>query len=125
MNPYTTLNCGLGNHEATDLVARLSAWHDAMVAHERRLRAGTTSDSCDDECPHAEARALWAEAVATIGAQAQELAFLRSRAQEARRSMSPAASLHRTFIRRRGQSGMKEMSDDRLTAAATRDAVPP
>ena len=85
MNPYTILSSGLGAHEATDLSARLSAWHDAMVAHERRLRAGTTSDACDDECPHAEARALWSEAVSTFGARAQELAFLRSRAQNRRR----------------------------------------
>ena len=88
MNPYTILSSGLGTHEATDLSARLSAWHDAMVAHERRLRAGTTSDGCDDECAHAEARALWAEAVATFGARAQELTFLRSRAQDARRRAS-------------------------------------
>ncbi len=87
MNPYTTLSSSLGHPEAADLVARLSAWHDAMVAHERRLRAGTTSDGCHDECPHAEARSLWSEAVATIGARAQELTFLRSRAQQARRSM--------------------------------------
>lgn len=80
MNPYATLSSGVGTHEATALSARLSAWHDAMVGHERRLRAGTTNDACDDECPHAEARALWAEAVATFGARAQELRFLRSRA---------------------------------------------
>ena len=91
MNPYTILSSGLGTHEATDLSARLSAWHDAMVAHERRLRAGTTSDACDDECPHAEARALWAEAVATFGARAQELTFLRSRTQDTRRRVSTSA----------------------------------
>jgi hypothetical protein len=87
MSPYTFLSSGIRSREATELSARLSAWHDAMVAHERRLRAGTTSDSCDDECAHAEARALWAEAVATFGARAQELTFLRSRAQEPRRSV--------------------------------------
>ena len=92
MNPYTILGSGLGTHEATALSARLSAWHDAMVAHERRLRAGATSDACDDECPHAEARALWPEAVSTFGARAHELAFLRSRAQDTRRSVSTAGS---------------------------------
>ena len=87
MNPYLMLGSGLGTNEATSLSARLSAWHDAMVAHERRLRAGRTHDLCDDECPHAEARALWSEAVATFGARAHELTFLRSRAHEsARRS---------------------------------------
>jgi hypothetical protein len=80
MNPYTILTSGLGTREATELRSRLSAWHDAMVAHERRLRAGTTSDACDDECPHADARALWREAVDAFGTRAQELTFLRSRA---------------------------------------------
>jgi hypothetical protein len=88
MNPYTILSSGLGSHEATALSARLSAWHDAMVAHERRLRSAATSDACDDECPHADARALWSEAVLTFGARAQELTFLRSRGQDARRSRS-------------------------------------
>lgn len=90
MNPYMSLSSGPGTQEATALGARLSAWHDAMVAHERRLRAGTTGDACDDECPHAEARALWSEAVATFGARAQELIFLRARAQDAGRLVSTA-----------------------------------
>ena len=90
MNLYTFLSSGSGAHDATALTARLSAWHDAMVAHERRLRAGTTSDACDDECPHAEAPALWLEAVAAFGARSQELTFLRSRAQAARRPVSSA-----------------------------------
>jgi len=50
MNPYTMLSPGPATHDATELSARLSAWHDAMVAHERRLRAGTTTDACDDDC---------------------------------------------------------------------------
>ena len=80
MNLYTTLSTGRGTRDATELGARLAAWHDAMVAHERRIRAGTTSDACDEECAHAEARALWPEALATFGHRAHELAFLRSRA---------------------------------------------
>jgi hypothetical protein len=90
MNLYTILSSGLGTREATALNARLSAWHDAMVAHERRLRAGATSDDCDDECPHAEARTLWSEAVTAFGARAHDLVFLRSRAQGARRLVSRA-----------------------------------
>jgi hypothetical protein len=82
MNPYTMLGSGFGTTEAASLSARLSTWHDAMVAHERRLRAGTASDLCDDECPHVEARALWSEAVATFGPRAHDLRFLRSRANE-------------------------------------------
>jgi hypothetical protein len=57
-----------------------------MVAHERRLRAGTTADFCDEECPHAEARMLWSEAVATFGTRADELTFLRSRAATSART---------------------------------------
>lgn len=78
MNQYASLKSGIGTHEATMLSARLSAWHDAMVLHERRLRlSGAT---CHDECPHADARMLWAEALATFGERAHELTFLRSRA---------------------------------------------
>jgi hypothetical protein len=93
MNPYLMLGSGLGTNEATALSARLSAWHDAMVAHERRLRPGRTGDSCDDQCPHAEARTLWSEAVATFGPRANELSFLRSRANGSdRRSHGGAAA---------------------------------
>ena len=93
MNPYTILNSGPDTIEAAGLSARLSAWHDAMVAHERRLRTAAAGDTCDDECPHAEAPTLWSEAVAAFGPRAQELTFLRSRAQAARRSS--ATSTHR------------------------------
>jgi hypothetical protein len=93
MNPYTMLGSGIGTNEAMSLSARLSAWHDAMVAHERRLRTGRVSHVCDDECPHAEARTLWSEAVATFGRRAHELTFLRLRASEStRRSTSGAAA---------------------------------
>jgi hypothetical protein len=93
MNPYLMLGSGLGTNEATSLSARLSAWHDAMVAHERRLRTGRTTDVCDDECPHAEAPGLWSEALAIFGFRAHELAFLRSRATDsARRSKAGAAT---------------------------------
>ena len=80
MNPYLLLGSGLASHEALALGARLSAWHDAMVTHERRLRLGRAGDTCDDECPHAEAPSLWFDAVATFGARALALTFLRSRA---------------------------------------------
>jgi hypothetical protein len=83
MNPYAIVVSGIGGAEATSLRARLMAWHDSMVAHERRLRAGETADACDDECPHVEARPLWAEASAMLGSRAGELAFLRSRALDA------------------------------------------
>ena len=80
MNPYVMIGSGIGTSEAASLSARLVAWHDAMVAHERRLRTRRTADTCDEECPHVEARTLWAEALATFGPRAGELTFLRSRA---------------------------------------------
>jgi hypothetical protein len=86
MNPYTLIGSGLGTAEAASLSQRLAAWHDAMVAHERRLRAGSTDGECDEDCAHSEARALWAEALTTFGDRAHELTFLRSRA------MSPAVT---------------------------------
>src|SRR5690242_13795822 len=67
MNLYAMLSSGIGTTETTSLSMRLAAWHDAMVAHERRLRSGRTSDACDDECPHVEAQTLWAEALDTFG----------------------------------------------------------
>ena len=80
MNPYAILGSGVGTAEAASLCARVTVWHDAMVAHERRLRMGRAGDACDDECPHVEARTLWAEAVTALGSRANELTFLRSRA---------------------------------------------
>jgi hypothetical protein len=80
MSPYAFLGSRVGGAEAAELRVRLTAWHDAMVAHERRLKAGRAAYACDDECPHAEARALWSEALATLGPRASELTFLRSRA---------------------------------------------
>lgn len=87
MNPYTFLSSSLGTPEAAALSARLSAWHDAMVAHERRLRARVPGDACEEDCPHVEARLLWSEALATFGDRAGELTFLYSRAQ-----MTPSLS---------------------------------
>jgi len=88
MNLYTMVGSGNGTPEATALSARLATWHDAMVAHERKIRAGRADAPCDDECPHAEARTLWIEAVEVFGDRAQDLTFLRSRA--IRKSEPPA-----------------------------------
>jgi hypothetical protein len=85
MNPYEMLGSGSGTPEAASVRARLTAWHDAMVEHERRLRAINSAERCDDECPHAEARFLWPEALATFGPGARDLVFLRSRALNASR----------------------------------------
>ena len=83
MHPYGIVSSGNGTAEAAALRARLMAWHDAMVAHERRLGSGGAG-GCGDDCPHAEARELWLEVLATFGSRAHELAFLRSRANRAR-----------------------------------------
>jgi hypothetical protein len=80
MNPYAIADLGTDSADAASLRTRLMAWHDAMVTHERRLRSDPTADRCDDECPHGEAAALWAEASAMLGPRASELRFLRSRA---------------------------------------------
>ena len=80
MNPYAALGNHVGTTEAASLSERLAAWHDEMVAHERRLRSADKGGSCHDECPHAEARELWTEAVAVFGGRAEQLSFLRSAA---------------------------------------------
>ncbi len=80
MTPYAKFGAFAETAAAATLTARLAAWHDAMVAHQRRLQLGRTDVACDDECPHAIARGLWSEAVATFGARAHELLFLRTSA---------------------------------------------
>ena len=79
MSLYTMVGSGNTTLAATALRVRLASWHDAMVAHERKIRAGRT-EACDEECPHAEARTLWVEAQDVFGDHARELTFLRSRA---------------------------------------------
>ena len=90
MNMYAMVGSGLGTAEATALSARLADWHDAMVAHERKIRAGRADAVCDEECPHAEARTLWIEALEAFGDRAQELTFLRSRARRSKLFAGPA-----------------------------------
>lgn len=80
MNPYLRLALSIGTTEALSLYQRLTAWHDAMVAHERRLITARATDECGEDCAHAEARALWREAAAAFGSHSGELMFLRSRA---------------------------------------------
>jgi hypothetical protein len=75
VNPYRRIGFTAGTPEALQLAERLAAWHDQMVAHERR--PGST---CGDECPHADARELWREAQAVFGPHAHELRFLALRA---------------------------------------------
>ena len=94
MNPYSIMGSGNGTAAAAALSARLATWHDAMVAHDRKIRAGRAEEVCDEECPHAEARTLWVEALEIFGDRAQELTFLRSRGDQ-RRSSAMGAILYR------------------------------
>jgi hypothetical protein len=82
MNLYAVIGSGVGTPEAVSLGVRLAAWHDAMVAHERQ-RSHRSMRECDDECPHGDARSLWAEAIETFGSRAHELRFLFSRGTRA------------------------------------------
>jgi hypothetical protein len=128
MNPYAMLSSGIGTTEGTALSTRLTAWHDAMVAHERRQRAGRTQDACDDECPHVEARTLWAEALETLGPRAHELGFLRSHAlaaaegqDTARRESSAELSDRR---RRTGSTVGRSSAPGRQPSARSSDQPP-
>jgi hypothetical protein len=77
MNPYRSLGSALATNTALDLAQRLSAWHDAMVIHQRRAGA-FRGRRCDPDCPHAQASVLWNEARDVYGERAQQLGFLRT-----------------------------------------------
>jgi hypothetical protein len=98
MKLYSLVGARVGTVEAASLSRRLAAWHDAMVAHERRLESGRVDDGCGEDCAHSEARALWDEALEAFGDRAHELVFLRSRATE-RSSRAPGAGpQHRSVL---------------------------
>ena len=80
MKLYALIGSRAGSPEATALSARLAAWHDAMVSHERQVRTGRVATDCDEDCPHSEARVLWTEVLAAFPEHAADLPFLRSRA---------------------------------------------
>jgi len=80
MNLYSVFAAFVGSADATTLSVRLADWHDAMVAHERRLKAGKDNE-CDDECPHVTARELWLEALSIFGDRARELVYLRAKGE--------------------------------------------
>jgi hypothetical protein len=90
MNIYRMIGNALGTREAIELAERLSAWHDAMVAHERSARM---PEECDDDCPHVAAPALWREASRVFGERASELVFLRSRGAQAQGAPAHGASV--------------------------------
>ena len=81
-NPYFQVAAGLGIPGTDPLLHRLADWHDTMVAHER---AGQY-EPCDDDCAHALARQLWAEAAARFGRRAQHFVFLKTRAMQLKKA---------------------------------------
>ncbi len=96
MNVYKSVGYSVGTREALALAARLSAWHDAMVAHQRPSDTGRIT-RCDVDCPHAEARSLWDEAVEVFGEGTRQLGFLRrhgSAASHSRPSGPDAPEMH-------------------------------
>jgi hypothetical protein len=129
MNPYGIVSSGIGTAEGASLRGRLMAWHDAMVAHERRLRSGQSTDVCNDECPHAEARTLWAETAAMLGARAHALTFLRSRAlgssASADRLVEPAGTISQQADSQRPSSVAREISRRGLSTARVVSSDPP
>ena len=129
MNPYAIVSSGIGTAEAASLRERLMAWHDAMVAHERRLRSGQSTDVCNDECPHVEARTLWAETAAMLGARANALTFLRSRALGssafADRVVEPAGTIAQDADGERPSSVTREIARRGLSKARVVSSDPP
>jgi hypothetical protein len=109
MNLYAMLGSGRATNEAASLSKRLTVWHDAMVAHERKLRSGTAGEVCDDECPHAEARLLWSEAVDTFGSRAHELSFLRSRGGDTARRSTERATSRPSLVPSNGSGAAAEL----------------
>jgi hypothetical protein len=128
MNLYSSLGFGVRTAAAASLSARLSAWHDEMVAHERRLHR--TGDGCDEECPHAQAPVLWSEAVAMFGTRANELRFLRAIAHgtPVRRGsrIAPHGGVERHILGREetddGGNGRRDGHEERCRMPAEFDA---
>ena len=84
MNVYKSIGYAVATPDAFALAARLSAWHDAMVAHQRPADTVRIT-RCDDDCPHAEARSLWREAIDVFGGYAERMGFLRRHGAAAHR----------------------------------------
>ena len=75
MNIYKSIAHMVGTADALALSEHLSAWHDAMVAHQRPADTPRSTE-CDGDCPHAAATPLWIEAVNVFGDHAARLTFL-------------------------------------------------
>ncbi len=77
MNIYRLIGDRVGTLEARGLAQQLVEWHDAMVKHLRVIDSRGGS-GCLEGCPHEDARALWAAAMALFGPDADDLVFLRA-----------------------------------------------
>ena len=69
----------VGTSDALAFAHNLQHWHDAMELHRESLtRLGFAPDGHPEweDCPHAEARRLWHEALRVLGSRAGELEFL-------------------------------------------------
>jgi hypothetical protein len=89
MNLYKSIGYAAGTPEALALAARLSAWHDAMVAHERPADTLRITH-CDDDCPHADAKVLWRQALDVFGGGADQMRFLRRHGSPSARTLRTA-----------------------------------
>ena len=123
MNLYAMVGAGIGSPEAAALRTRLAAWHDSMVAHERKIRFGRTARVCDEECPHAEARHLWGEAVEAFGEEARGLTFLRTRAMDAAKGNRRVMPSGETHVRTATAEAASRATERRLAAERALDAV--
>ena len=85
MNMYRILGDRIGTIEARELAQHLVAWHDAMVKHLRVISSKPTPQ-CAEGCPHDDAGVLWTAAQTVFGADAGQLAFLRSHGRQRRPS---------------------------------------
>jgi hypothetical protein len=85
LDVYRRVAHRVGSNESLALAQELSAWHDAMVSHQRTLtRLGLSADACGqlDECAHGLARELWRQAREVLGEHANDLTFLRECASQ-------------------------------------------
>ena len=90
MNMYRVLCDRTGTNDARELAQRLVEWHDAMVKHLRLIGSRTT-EACTDDCPHTDARVLWAAARDILGASARQFGFLRFHGERRQASTRPVA----------------------------------
>jgi hypothetical protein len=96
-NIYRLFLNRVGTDQALVLAHDLEHWHGRMQVHrDEIMRLGFAPDGHSrwEDCPHAEARQLWARAVQVLGSRAGELEFLRAC------SLPPPPDRPETVVRR-------------------------